>query len=450
MKKLAYIKGLILATALLGLEALAGLSPLHAQVITLAEAYKRMMAGEIEFQVLNLERDIAKELAEQARGELRPRIGLNFKVNHIDQNIISSDNKQYDEGQSSYGTRSVALTLTQPLYDPVAWRNLDVSQAQTKLTHAKAEEARNQLVGEMVDAFLDVAHAQFALQRAKHVVGARRDFVEMLNAQVEAGRADLSAVLRAEGEILSAEGDVSSAEMQLTEALFGFARYAGGDVSGVSLSNNNFGYVGSAALRKALTRNSLLQMNPQMQIALAEVDIAKKVLHRTAGGYLPKANVEAEVGIDDTDGSLFGGGSRVRTNKIGLSVDVPFYQGGQQASRMREQKLRLQIAERRLELTRRMVLRQYDALIAAERRAAERAGVLSRQANAANEALVTVRAEQGAGRVGADSVLERKLNADVIALERQAARLQQLRLQMQLYRLFGALDVEALSRQLNG
>ncbi|MGN0931434.1 TolC family protein, partial [Falsigemmobacter intermedius] len=158
----------------------------------------------------------------------------------------------------------------------------------------------------------------------------------------------------------------------------------------------------------------------------------------------------AEVGVDETDGALFGGGSKIRNGKVGVGIEVPLYQGGVQQSLVREEAIRVQIAERRLELTRRLVGREFDALTAAEQRAAQRIGVLARHASAAAEALRTVRAEEEAGRVSADVVLERELNVETIDIEMQVARLQQLRLQLRLLGLFGALDVNALSRQLNG
>jgi len=432
------------------LSALLPFGAADAATVTLRQAYDRMMSGEIEFQVLDLERSVAAELARQARGALKPRVMLNFEYNFIDQDVVSSDNQSYAKGASRYGTMNVALTMVQPLYDAARWRQMAVADAQAELVRAKAEEARNALIGQMAERFLDVAQAQFMLTRSGHISKARRDFVALLNAQMDAGRADLSTLLRAEGEILSAESDRSSAEMAMTEALFELARFTGGDVTGVSLSDNRFGVVDSANLHRTLTRERLMAMSPQVQIAEAELVVAQKVLARTHAGYLPTVNLKAELGLDHTDGSLFGGGSQISTNKIGVGVEVPIYQGGVQQSRMREERMRVEIAERRLELSRRVVERQYEALVAAERRASERLGVLSRQKGSASQALLTVQAEEGAGRVSADTVLERRLNSDVIDIELQVARLQQLRLQMRLFALFGALDVTALSRQLNG
>lgn len=428
----------------------AGASGALAESLTLAQAYERMMSGEIEFEILDLERDVAAEVSRQARGALRPRVALNFEINTIDQNVMASDNESYGEARSRYGTTTMELTIRQPIYDAARWRQMGVADAQRELTRVKAEQARNDLIAQMTDSFLDVAQAQFLVRRSGSVIRTRQAFVAMLEASREAGRADLSTLLRAEGDILSAEGDLSEAEMERTQALFSFARFVGGEVTAVALTDNRFGMIGSEDLRRSLTRERLFDISPQMQIARAELALAQKLHHRSKAGYLPTVNLTAEVGVDETDGALFGGGSKIRNGKVGVGIEVPLYQGAVQQSLVREEAIRVQIAERRLELTRRLVGREFDALTAAEQRAAQRIGVLARHASAAAEALRTVRAEEEAGRVSADVVLERGLNVETIDIEMQVARLQQLRLQLRLLGLFGALDVNALSRQLNG
>ncbi|MFC3311262.1 TolC family protein [Falsigemmobacter intermedius] len=351
-----------------------------------------------------MERDVAAEVSRQARGALRPRVALNFEINTIDQNVMASDNESYGEARSRYGTTTMELTIRQPIYDAARWRQMGVADAQRELTRVKAEQARNDLIAQMTDSFLDVAQAQFLVRRSGSVIRTRQAFVAMLEASREAGRADLSTLLRAEGDILSAEGDLSEAEMERTQALFSSARFVGGEVTAVALTDNRFGMIGSEDLRRSLTRERLFDISPQMQIARAELALAQRLHHRSKAGYLPTVNLTAEVGVDETDGTLFGGGSKIRNGKVGVGIEVPLYQGG----------------------------------------------VLARHASAAAEALRTVRAEEEAGRVSADVVLERELNVETIDIEMQVARLQQLRLQLRLLGLFGALDVNALSRQLNG
>lgn len=421
-----------------------------ADTVTLAQAYQRMMADTPEFEILGLEHDVAEELVRQAKGERRPRIGLGFQANQVRQDIISSDNTTYSQGKSDYPTLNVTLSFTQPIYDAGRWRQMGVAEAQRALVEAKAERARNDLVSQMVDKFIDVAQAQFMVQRSQTVIAARTRLVDLLDEQVQAGRADLASSLRAQGEILSAETDESNAQIQLTQSVYELARFAGPEVTAVSLSDNRFGVVDSANLRSQLTRERLLQIAPDIQIAKAELDVAQKSLSQIKAGHLPTADLVAELSTDETDGSLFGGGSHIQTNQVGVAVTIPIYQGGIISSKVREAEKRVEIAQKKIDLATRTVLRQYDALIAAEKKTSTRIAALSAQRDTAGSALQASKQEEASGRVGADVAMEQQLRVDVFGLETQAARLQQLRIQSQLFSLFGAFDVNAVSREMQG
>lgn len=432
--------------------AAAFLIPLSAQAeqITLRTAYDRMMSNEIEFQILMLEAGVAEEYVQQARAALRPRVTLNLEANHVGQDITSSDNTSYARGSSDYWTGNVALNVIQPLYDAARFRQVSVAKAQQELNTIKAERARNDLILEMTERFLDVGAAQFMLKRSDQLIAARQQYARLLDEQSQAGRVDMSASLRAEGELLSALADRTSADMDLNQALFEFSRFAGGNVTGVSLADNRLGLANSKSLRSTLKASRLAELNPAIQIARAELAVAQRQKEAVKGGRLPVVNLQAGLEYDYTEGSLFGGGSTVRSDQIGIAMNVPIYQGGSQESREREEALRLRIAEQRLELANRVAKSQYDSLVTAEGRISGRVAALIKQRSAALEAVSVARSEQDAGRVGADVALERSLSANLLETEIQAARLQQLRVQLRLYALFGALDVNSLSKQLNG
>lgn len=439
------IKALLLSGAIALLPLAAG-----AEVLTLNAAYQRMISGELEFEILQLEQDVAKEFVTQARGALRPRVNLRLETHSNGQNIVSSDNTSYARGSSSYLTRNVSLTLLQPMYDAARFRQIPVAEAQKDLVRLKAEQARNELVGEMADRFLNVAVAQYVMRRAEAMISARSRFNEMLLQQSNAGRVEMGTTLRAEGELLAAETERSVAELEFSEALFELARFAGASVTGVSLADNRLGVADSQSLRRSLTAQNLNEFNPGIQIARAEKALALRTQSVVKAGRTPVVNLEAEMAYDSTEGSLFGGGSDVRSNRLGIAVDLPIYQGGTQVSREREEALRVRIAERRLELATRIAQSQYEALIAADGRAASRVSALIKQRNGALEAREVALSEEAAGRIGAEVALERELSASLLEIEIQAARVQQMRIQMRLYALFGALDVNSLSRQISG
>jgi outer membrane protein len=136
----------MLLVALLGTQA-------HAQVISLSDAYRRMLDRELQYQILDLEQDVAAELVQQARGQRLPRVGLSIRYIYTDQEIISQDNATFQRGKSTYPTANMTFSVTQPIYDAVRWRAFPVARAESELIAARAEAARNELSSLLINAY---------------------------------------------------------------------------------------------------------------------------------------------------------------------------------------------------------------------------------------------------------------------------------------------------------
>ena len=96
------------------------------------------------------------------------------------------------------------------------------------------------------------------------------------------------------------------------------------------------------------------------------------------------------------------------------------------------------------------MLARYAALMKAAKVTAERSGKLSRQMRLTQDSVSAAREQFDAGRASEAVLLEQGLRRDVLALDIQGARLQQMRVQAELYALFGALDMKTISTQAGG
>ena len=139
----------------------------------------------------------------------------------------------------------------------------------------------------------------------------------------------------------------------------------------------------------------------------------------------------------------------VESAELGLTLDVPIYEGGLVRSRIREAESRVEIEEVRIRQAADLVVRRYGALLEAARQSEARTGAIARQLSRAEEELAGTRAAGDAGRADAQVLLEQQLRRDTLSVDLQASRLRTLRIQAELLTLFGALDMDALSRQLN-
>ena len=421
----------------------------QAQTVTLAEAAERMRVTELQYEILDLEEQVAAELTRQARGERLPRVRLSVSYIQTQQEIVNQDNTTFQEGSSTYPTTRYGISATQPLYDPVRFRALPLARAEEALVALQADEARGELTNLLIAAYLNVARAQLSVDQARVLLRARTQLERDLGILVSEGRADADRQLRAQGDIFDARADLAVAEADLSEALFELHRFTGPDVEGVSFRSG----IGVADLRSFLaefTPDRLATMNPGIQIAEASVTVAEGRLQRVRGAFQPTANLTLEFENETTEGSLFGGGSEVQSLDIGLQADWSIYEGGVRRSQTREATRRVEIAQLRLEQAQELAQRRYRALVSALEGSLEIVGALSQDRRVAAERAVVAQQQLDEGRGTLERLLEAELRRDTLALRAEAARLRTVSLQAELFALFGALDIATLSQDFSG
>lgn len=420
------------------------------QTVTLADSFDLMFDREVQYEILDIEQRIAAELVRQARGERLPRVGLAIRYIQTKQDIVNQDNTTFQEGSSQYPTTRITFSVRQPLYDPVRWRALPQARAEEELVKAQAAVARNELTTLLIASYLDVARAQISLEQARIMVRARSQLESDLALQVDAGITEADALLRAQGDVFEARAMRSERELDLTTALFDLYRFTGPDVTGVSYAGAAIGVPSYNELVSTFSLETLLDMSPAIQVARAELDVTERQERVARAAYLPTANLVLEFEYEQTEGSLFGGGSTVQSTELGLNVDWSIYDGGVRRSRVREAGARVEIANLRLQQITDLTERRYEALTAALGRSFGSISAIGAEQAAAGRRLEAAIEQESAGRIGPQAALEARLRRNSLALQGQIARLRVVQLQAELLALFGALDVDALSQEFRG
>lgn len=424
-------------------------SPGAAQHVTLAEAAALMQASELQYEILDLEEAVAAELTRQALGQRYPRLRLTVNYVRTAQDIVSQDNEAFQDGASNYPTITVTLAATQPVYDAVRFRALPLAEAEQEVVRLQAEQARVDLANLLVAAFLGVARAQLDVEEARALLRARERLEDDLAALVAAGRADADRQLRAQGDVYSAQAAVSEAEARLDEALFELQRFTGPAVDGVRY-RSGVGVADLRAFTAEFAPERLRALNPGILVAHAQLAVAENRLHQVRGAFAPTANLTLELQSERADGSLFGGGSEVQSAELGLLLDWSIYEGGVRRSQLREAERRVEMASLRLRQAEDLAERRYRALVGALERALEVVAANARDRQAAAERADVARRQIEAGRGTPEQLLEAELRRDTLSLRGATLRLRAVGLQAELYALFGALDIDTLSRDFAG
>lgn len=422
----------------------------HAETVTLLQAYNRMIEAGTEFGMIDADLAASGETVKQAKGQRLPRVEIALQYDQIQQKVISSDNTAYATGSSQYPKISMNFTVRQPLYDAARFRQLPLAKAQDAVRKAEAEVARNRVVRDMIVAYFSVAQAQLRVDRSKAISKGRAEYERALTEDIDAGRREADVLIRAQADTLAAQGDQMDAEIGMIEALAELQRYAGLDVTGVVINGSKIGVVDLASIKNEMTEANLMAMSPEVQSARAALEVAKRQRAVAKGASQPSVDLVLDFEHQMTEGSLFGGGSETQTMTGGVMMTVPIYEGGIKKSRVREAEAGIKSAEMKARQSENAVTARYKALMQAAKVTAGRSGKLSSQVRLTNESVQAADEQFQSGRASQGIVLEQKLRRDVLKMDVQAARLQQLRVQAELYALFGALDMTTISTQAGG
>lgn len=436
----------VLAVVLGGIFSTAAL----ADSITLEQAGERMMAYAKQFRMLELDRQAAEERANRAYNERFPRVQLSLGYVQTEQNIISQDNDTFTEGTSQYPTTTNTFSIVQPLYNAEKFRQYPLAVAEQQVVALRQELEINQLWADLLRRFLTVAEAQNQREQQALLIDARKSLLVDAETLQFAGRIEETQVLGLKSELLSAESQALIAENQASEALDRLMELVGPGVNSVRVSVASDRLVSPARLTSVLPRDQLLTVNPSVQLAEAEVVVAQRQAKLVNAAYYPKITARIQTEQEITEGSLFGGGSEVESTDFGVDITWLLYEGGTVDARSREADQKMLLAEARRDDVAAAVERRYESLINALRRQAQILDALQAELllaeNRVGASLLQV--ESGRAGLGVTQELELKRDALRVRIEQQA--LAYVKTQVELYALFGALDINRLSQVLRG
>jgi outer membrane protein len=320
----------------------------------LLDIYQQAKTNDPGWRAAQASRLAGVERAPQGRSLLLPTLGLSAATSESDQQVIMpSSNNTY-----RYGTDSYNILLTQPLYRKQNFAAYAQGVAGANIAEHEFELARQDLILRTTLAYFDVLAAQDVLDFAvteKEAVGrqlalARRNF--------DVGGATLVDVHEAQAryDLVVAQQITAANDLEVRKealrALIGTA---------------------PAALARLETRLELQPPDPAdmeqwVQTATTEsprikaqqetLEIARQEVERNSGGHYPTLDLTASRAWSDAGGSVQGFAIESTTNQIGLQFQMPLYQGGGIASRVREAAARLDETGQRLEQARRQVSQQ--------------------------------------------------------------------------------------------
>jgi outer membrane protein len=323
--------------------------------------YKLAIDNDPQFKGASYERSALHESLNQAYARLFPEIHGEGTYGKIGQDVVDTSNTVYQQGKAHYDSKTYTGKITQSLFQYSLY--MEVSQARFL-----RKRADNDFDFARQDLILRVAHAYLSALAARENIAfanAEKEDISKLHERAEAryrsGLAPVTDFHDAQARLASVNAQVIKAESDYRDALQGLQEICGRPVAELKILRDELPIILPDPENPEHWVKVALEQNLKIRSTQYDYDIAQKEISKQRAGHYPKLDLVGRYYREDTDGSLYGGGSTVDTADIILQASVPIFEGGLISSRVREAGERSKKSAQNVEKQKRAVVREVNA-----------------------------------------------------------------------------------------
>lgn len=336
-------------------------APVNAE--SLVTVYEQALAYDSGVAAARAAREAREAAADEARSALLPQINAFGETRFVESDVNPSEASFFEEERTV--TNQYGVRLDQPLFRASPWFNLRGSREQSKAAEAELALTQQQLILDVATEYFEVLRAQDELDTALAQETALRRQWEQAKERHEVGLIATTEVEEARAGYDASQSQRIAAESQLDIARESLARLSGQYYEELDRLEVEFPTVSPEPTDPEAWQETALLQNWSVQAARFAVDAAEEAVKANRSQHYPTLDLSASVTRQrrDTTGSRLDqpqAGSSTGTDRrtdgaIGLSLNVPLYQGGGTSAGVRRARAEATQAERELETTRRNV-----------------------------------------------------------------------------------------------
>ncbi|WP_295540197.1 TolC family outer membrane protein [uncultured Thiohalocapsa sp.] len=296
-----------------------------------------------------------REVKPQARALLLPDFALTGEARY--QNVGTSSNGIAGRinRNESYDTERATAQVSQSVYNRADWVRL--SQADDTIAQAEAEYRNAQ-----IDLMVRVTEAYFAVLEASDLVRVREALVaaderqlEQSKQRFEVGLVAITDVNDSQAAYDRSRAQLITAENELDNAWEALRRIVGPVSVPLARLGDRLPLAPPEPNDINVWAETALANNYAIIAAEEAAEAARKDIEIERSGYYPSVGLQAGYDFSRSGAEL---GTDSDTGFVGLSVNVPIFQGGAVASRTRQAGHQFRAAQDRLDQQRRAVINQ--------------------------------------------------------------------------------------------
>lgn len=296
-----------------------------------------------------------REVKPQARALLLPNISASGDVDYQNQHLQGTSAAGSFDRRDSFSTQGLGAVLNQSVYNREFWMTLRQSDDVIAQAEAQFRNAQIDLMVRTTERYFDVLRAADAVTVSQSLVRANERTLEQSRQRFEVGLVAITDVNESQAAFDRSRADLINAEVALDNAWEALRVITGNINVPLARLGDALPLAPPAPNELDAWAETALRNNYGIIAAREAVEAAKKGIEIQRSGYYPSLGLQA--GYD-----LSRSGAEFNTDNdtgfVGLTLNVPIYQGGAVASRTRQAGYQFRAAQDQLDQTRRQVDQQ--------------------------------------------------------------------------------------------
>ncbi len=320
---------------------LCSLQPLQAQ--DLQYYYNLALKNDADFKAAGFAHEASLQVKNQAWSALLPNIDGKYSYSKINQDVTSSDNIVYPEGERKYTTKDFTLSITQPVVNISSLIRLTQAQMEIQASGIEYEIARQDLISRVAEAYLNVLASLIATETVVAEKKAVQRLFTVTDKKFKYGFARKTDLYDAQARFALIESDYIEAvnfKDDAFEALKAICNEAVVDIAPLKED---------IVMEKADPDDvdvwiaNALENNLEIQLLKHQLEIARREIKMQWAGHLPTVDMVGQYKQENSTGDLLasGGGNDVESKDFFVQVNFPLFSGGYTNSKVKEARANL-------------------------------------------------------------------------------------------------------------
>ena len=313
------------------MAALATMLCVSVQAQSLADLYNAARVYDATFQSAKFNADATLARAAQARAGILPSASLTANVNRTNTELIS----KLEQG---YGSQTVTLGASQPLYRPANWATYEQGKKQAELAQIQLNAAEQDLIVRVSQAYFDVLAAADSLAYLNSLKAATSEQLASAKRNFEVGTSTITDSREAQARYdlviaqeLAVENDLRVKSLALDTLVGRSATQPLPLVVPAVLPT-----LPVADMEQWVVQSQ--DNHPTIQQAKVALDVARLETEKARAGHKPTVDLVGSYSMVNNNGTFGGGAADSRTNNavIGVNLNLPLFAGFSIQNRVRE------------------------------------------------------------------------------------------------------------------